>query len=238
MVTCCLPQTISWADHDAGCTIVLAQPANEPRLWRQYCSGALRNYRRFGVEAALDYDAMCGGRDTALFYAAVDRTGRLVGGMRAKFPLRSAAEAHAMVEWRGQPGEDAVRKMISDRLPFGVVECGTAWVADTFLRRDVVAKAWARMIFPSLSLLHVDFVLATAAAHALDRWRSSGAVVAKEIPAVPYPNDRYRTKMIWWERRTLSQHADADQLKKMLLEMRTVRRTLSYSSPSPLTGSR
>ncbi len=69
-----------------------------------------------------------------------------------------------------------------------------------------------------MALLGVQFVMATAAAHVLDRWRASGGVVAATIPAVAYPDERYRTKMMWWDRSTLANHADPKQLSRMYKE--------------------
>jgi len=54
----------------------------------------------------------------------------------------------------------------------------------------------------------------------VDRWRSSGGVVASRIPAAAYPDDRYRTKMIWWDRSTFAKHAEPEQLSRMLVETR------------------
>ena len=41
-----------------------------------------------------------------------------------------ADDSHAVVEWAGQPGQQAVRDMINDRVPFGVLEMKAAWVID------------------------------------------------------------------------------------------------------------
>lgn len=58
----------------------------------------------------------------------------------------------------------------------------------------------------------------------LDRWRSSGGVLASTIPATPYPNDRYRTKMMWWDRRTFVKHGEPEQVSKILMEITRVTR--------------
>lgn len=42
------------------------------------------------------------------------------------------------------------------------------------------------------------------------------------VPATPYPDARYRTKMMWWDRRTFAKHAAPDQLPKILAEMSCV----------------
>jgi len=217
-----LPETVSWRDTDTGCTMVLAQPSGEPDLWEDYLQGALRSYRKHGVECALDLDSFSDGRDTTLFYTALDDSGRMLGGLRAKGPYGSADESHAIVEWDGHPGQSAVRKMITDRLPFGVVEMKSAWVTDDPDRNRSLTRTFARTAFPTMALLGAQFILATAAAHVLDRWTSSGGVVATKIPAAQYPNERYRTKLMWWDRRTFANNAEPKQLAKILQEMRTL----------------
>lgn len=38
------------------------------------------------------------------------------------------------------------------------------------------------------------------------------------IPAAPYPDERYRTKMMWWDRRTFANYADPEQVSKIIRE--------------------
>jgi hypothetical protein len=222
-----LRRSLSCWDPDSECTIVFAQPAIEPELWVDYVRGACQSYRSQGVEKALDMDALHSGADTALFAACVNDAGRVVGGLRARGPYQSADECHALLEWSGQPGQDAVRKMVTDRLPFGVVEMKTAWVTDDSDRRHALAEALARTAFPTMALLEVQFLMATAASHVLGLWRSSGGVVAAKIPATPYPDERYRTKMMWWDRRTFANHAEPKQLSKILNGMAELDEILS-----------
>ncbi|MBS1694666.1 MAG: hypothetical protein JST91_20825 [Actinobacteria bacterium] len=209
----------SWWDPDSGCTIVIAQPQNEPGLWRDYVRGAEESYRKHGVESALDMKALRSGKDTALFCVGVSDTGRVLGGLRGKGPYRTADECHAVVEWSGQPGLSAVRKMVSDRLPFGVVEMKTAWVGDDPEQSRALTTTIARVPLHSMILLDVQFVVATAASYVLNRWLSSGGVMASKIPATPYPDHRYQTKMMWWDRRTFANHADPKQLSKFFGEL-------------------
>ena len=207
-----------WWDSDTQCTLVVSKPSLDPDLWHEYVRGALHNYRKHRVERALDMDTIRSRKDTALFFAAVDQTGRVVGGLRAKGPYRSAEESHAVVEWAGHPALPAVRKMITDRIPFGVVEMKTAWV-DGRERNRLLTKALARSAFPTMVLLDVQFLMATSASHVLDQWCLSGGVVASKIPAAAYPDERYRTKMMWWDRRTFAHHAEPTQVLKMMSEM-------------------
>ncbi len=123
------------------------------------------------------------------------------------------------MEWDGQPGLTAVRKMIGDRLPFGVVEIKTAWTAKHDRGRNLTA-ALARMPLHATAILGAKFAMATAAAHVLDRWRSSGGIVVSRIPATPYPDARYQTKMMWWDRAEFARSAEPQQISTILAESR------------------
>lgn len=208
----------SWWDADAECTLVMSQPNVDPGLWSDYLAGADRSYRRHGVEAALEIDAFADGHDTALFWVALDPAGRIIGGLRAKGPLTCADDSHAVLEWEGQPGETAVRKMIDDRVPFGVLEMKSAFTTDDPGRTKLVTQVLARTAFHAMAAMDLQFCMATSAAHVLDKWRSSGGVVAP-IPATPYPSPMYRTKMMWWDRRNYIQHAEPGQVSKILTEI-------------------
>lgn len=214
-----LGERLSWHDPDIDCTLVVSQPAADPDLWAEYSSGAHRSYRKRGVECALDADALRSGADTIMFFTVMNDAGRMVAGVRAKGPLRSADDSHAVVEWAGQPGQRAVRNMITDRVPFGILEMKSAWVTDDPDQSRCLTAALARSGFHMMALLDVQFCMATAAAYVLNRWRSSGGVVAG-IPATPYPDERYQTKMMWWNRRDFVNYAEPEQVAKILMETR------------------
>jgi hypothetical protein len=207
-----------WRDEATGCWITVATPHAEPDLWDQYLKGARRSYRRHGLERVLDLDAIQDGADTTLFFAAVDPKGRVVGGTRVVGPLRSPEESHALDEWNGNPGHAMLRKMIADRLPFGVVEVKSAWADSRDYGTHALSRVLARTALPMMTLLGVQFVMATSAAHVLEQWRSSGGVVAARIPAAAYPNESYRTKLMWWDRRTIATRAEPEQFKLMCAE--------------------
>lgn len=230
--------SMSWWDPDAECTLVMSRPSAEKALWREYLVGAERSYRKHGVRTALDVDAIRRGSDTALFWAALDSTGRLVGGVRAIGPLISPDDSHAIVEWTGQPGLPLVRKMIADRVPLGILEMKSAWVTDDPERNRQLAKPLARSGFHGMALLGIQFCMATSSAHVLERWLSSGGVVAP-IPASPYPDERYRTKMMWWDRFTFAGHGEPDQVAKILVEMADIRGRIdsTYRSFDEAVGS-
>lgn len=213
-----------WWIPDAKCTLVMSQPELEPDLWLEYLAGAERSYRRHGVECALDVAEISSGHDTAMFWVALDPAGQVLGGVRAKGPLRSADDSHAVVEWEGQPGLLAVRKMITDRVPFGILEMKSAFVTGGTEFTQGVTRALARSGFHAMAAMDLQFCMATSAPHVLDKWRSSGGVVAS-IPATPYPDPRYRTKMMWWDRRTFIPHAEPGQVSRIFTEILAMNRS-------------
>jgi hypothetical protein len=220
---------MSWWDSDAECTVAIARPSDNDALWQEYLAGADRSYRTHGIEAAIDVDKIRRSGDTSLFWTMLDRTGAVVAGIRAIGPLTSPDETHAVVEWAGQPSLPSVRKMISDRLPFGVVEMKSAWVTDDQGRSRGLTAALARTGCHVLAVLGVQFGLATGAQHVLGRWRSSGGVVAP-IRSVPYPDERFRTKLMWWDRRTVASLAAPNQTAKIIAEMAAIDNRLHNAS--------
>lgn len=209
-------------DPNSECTIVFARPSIERDLWSDYVRGACQSYRKHGVENALDMDALEYGGDTILFAAVVNDAGRVVGGLRARGPYESADECHALLEWRGQQGEDAVRKMVTDRIPFGVAEMKTAWVTDDPERSRQLTSAISRTPLHAMGLLDIQFIVATAATYVLKRWLSSGGQLATKIPPTPYPDLRYETRLAWWDRRTFANHADPKQLSAYFAEQKVL----------------
>lgn len=230
-----LDEGISWFDSDTECTVVVSTPAADPALWADFVDGAARSYHRHGIERALDMDSLTDESNTQLFHAVVNDAGAIMGGIRAKGPLDSPEESHAIVEWENRPGLRTVRKMLSDRLPFGVVEMKTAWMSDDPGRSRAISSTLARSPFTTLALLDAQFVVATAGSHVLNRWRTSGGVVAK-IPATPYPDDRFLTKMMWWDRSTFANTADAEQVSKIFNELAIVARQLDHVGARALGG--
>ncbi|TRW81516.1 hypothetical protein FK535_16670 [Mycolicibacterium sp. 018/SC-01/001] len=209
-------------DPATECTVIYARPSTEPELWSDFVAGATHSYQQHGIGAAIDSHALLRGDDTALFAACVNEAGRVVGGLRAKGPYRSVDECHATEEWAGQAGEDAVRKMVADRLPFGVAEMKTAWVADDPELSRRLTTSIARTPLHAMDLLGIQFVVATAASYVLKRWLTSGGVLAAKIPPTPYPDVRYQTRIAWWDRLTFANHAQPRQFAAFLAEQRAM----------------
>ena len=107
--------------------------------------------------------------------------------------------------------------MIVDRVPYGVLEMKAGWVTDAAGRNPFLTSALARSCFYMMVILDFQYGMCTAATAILNSWRSSGSVVAA-IPATPYPTEHYRTKLLWWNRRDFFNHAQPNQLAKIISE--------------------
>lgn len=232
-----LSRNLVWRDPDTDFQFALSQPSTDPALWNEYVDGAKRSYQNRGVECALDLDALQSGDDTVLFFTALDRAGRIVGGARSVGPLQSPDESHAVVEWSGQEGQQRVWDMIADRLPFGVLEIKTAWKLDCPGKNRELTEVLARTGFHMTALLDVQFFMATSASYLVDKWRTSGGVVAP-VPETPYPDDRFNTKMMWWDSRNFAQFATPDQASKIHNECtRLLHAFYRETQPAPSTRS-
>ena len=87
---------MSWWDPDAECTVTIARPVDCADLWQEYLSGAQQSYRRHGIDAAIDVDAIERSGDTTLFWTMRDDTGAVMAGIRAIGPLASPEDTHAV----------------------------------------------------------------------------------------------------------------------------------------------
>lgn len=200
-----IPSNSSYFDPELQCTVLATTPVEEPGLWRDFVRGAWESYSHFGVEKALEYDRIVDGSSTSLFFAALDDSGRICGGLRAQGPYSLPQQTHADLEWVSSPsGRASLRSMVAARLPHGVVEMKSVWTSVHGPRRG--APGYLGAVGASLAAVALGsrFTLATSADHAMGPYLASGAVLASHIEPVPYPDDRYRTRILWWDQNNIS----------------------------------
>lgn len=206
----------SYFDPHLDCTLLTTTPKRRPELWAAFVDGALESYSHFGVEKALEYDRIVDGLSTSRFFIALEDSGDILGGFRVQGPYSHPHQTHADIEWAdSHSGRTALRKMVSDRLAHGVVEMKTVWSAVNRPRRG--STGYLGAIGASLAAVASGsrFTLATGAEHAVGPYLDSGAVIAAHIDAVPYPTDRYRTRILWWDQHTISRYATAEKHRQI-----------------------
>ncbi|MEH3155300.1 MAG: hypothetical protein PGN29_08090 [Gordonia paraffinivorans] len=206
-------------DPVTGARVAVATPAGDVALWRRYLDGARAVYHAHGVGAALDHDAVVDGGDTTVFFAIVDDDDVCRGGLRVQGPYGRVDETHALHEWAGSPGRDDLVRAIGCRLDDGIVETKTAWVDPAVDDSAAAADLLARMALPILVVTGARHLMATSADHSLRRWTSSGGRIDESVRATHYPDERYRTRLMWWDRDTLDRTAGPGVVATMRREV-------------------
>lgn len=204
-------------DAESGLLVVAARPASAPRLWREYLRLALGCYTEWDVLEALDYDAIQSGSTTPHFLAVIDPVHqRLVGGVRLQGPYPAPGKYHATaVEWSGQPSSHALHEAITSRVPEGLVEVKAACVDRTSPDAGAAASVIARLPLIILALTQCRYIMATAGRHTLERWSSGGGKIDESVAPVPYPDERYSTQVMFWDRNTIDVDAQPDCWARM-----------------------
>lgn len=210
---------LGYREPVSGVRMLFCRPEVRPDLWTQYLNGLERTYLAFGTERALDLRAIFTGRRLPMFVVAVDDEDRVLAGVRAHGPLVDASEAHALLEFEIDPqGQRTVRRIIDQHIGGGVAEIKGGWVADDAPDRRELSNALARSFLHIMSVLDIDYAFCTAADHAARRWLTVGGRTVEGLEPVAYPDERYRTTMMWWNRDGYAQHCDAQQLRRIQAE--------------------
>ncbi|GAC47801.1 hypothetical protein [Gordonia aichiensis] len=218
------------ADVTREVTMVVAAPEVVPDLWIEYLDGAHAAYSARGVADALDYDTICDGSTTTLFCAVVDTTDRVVGGLRVQGPYTHPHQSHAVDEWAGQSGQAALIAAIGSRIASGLIEVKSAFVDPASSDAAATAGFLARTPLLLTAATGTRYMLATAADYVLARWESGGGRVDSDIPSTPYPNERYRTQAMFWDRDALSQCAKPAVWAAMCAEFEQISGTVTRES--------
>jgi hypothetical protein len=212
------PCSVSFWDPSSGARLEAHVPEERPDLWHGYVAGVIRAYQRYGVEGALDLDSFANGASTSLFFVATNASGDVIAGLRVHGPLVMPDDAHAISEFDiDRAAQASVRRMIANRLNFGVLEVKGVWVGDSAVRRAELSATMARCFLHAMTLSGAQFAFCTAGAHAVKRWESSGARTTNSVRPVPYPDERYQTVIMWWDKERLS-GADPAQLRRYRTE--------------------
>jgi molybdopterin/thiamine biosynthesis adenylyltransferase len=206
-----------FVDRTSGSRIEVHHPLESPDRWRAYLDGAVSRYRAHGVLRALDRRELEDGRTTSLFFVAVDDADRVVAGLRCHGPLRAASEAYALRELEGHPGLPVVRNLLEERVPSGLVELKGAWVDPNFPGPGL-SDALARCYVHAMNWFGARFAICTCAVETAPRWQTTGARRVEGLEPIGYPDDRYQTVVLWWDRSLVKQLSDAEQWSRLMDE--------------------
>ena len=162
----------------------------------------------------MNHEANRSGGPTSLFWVAFDGD-EMVAGMRCCGPLQSSAEASVLSEFATHPKVGRLSELIDQRLPFGVMEIKAVWVQLGRTDHRALSEALTRCYVHAMDWFGARFAVCSASTHALGRWRSSGGRPLEWLTPHPYPDERYRSVILWWDRAQLSDLSDRDQYQAM-----------------------
>lgn len=206
-----------FTDRRTGVRFEVHRPFEAPARWRAYLDGAERRYRAHGVLPALGRPGLEDGLASSLLFVAVDAEDRVMAGVRCHGPLRAASDAHALREMALHPRVGAVDALIAERLSRGLVEVKGAWV-DADAPFPGLSDALARCHVHAMRWFGVQYAMCTCADNVAPRWESTGGRPMPDAEPVPYPDDRYRTLLLWWDRDRLPELASPEQWSRIITE--------------------
>jgi hypothetical protein len=207
----------TFVDDASGTRIEVHRPIDSPLRWRQYLDGAEARYRAHGVISVLARERLEDGRAAALFFVAVDHDGQVVGGIRCHGPLRHIDDAYAMDELAGHPRLRSVSDLIARTIPSGLMEIKGAWI-DRDRAPVGVSDALARCHVHAMTWFGTRFAMCTCSDSVARRWATAGGRAFIDLETVAYPDDRYRTVLLLWDRERLSERTSAHQWSSILRE--------------------
>jgi hypothetical protein len=218
---------LSFDDVTTGLKVRCSTPTASPLLWRDYLDAAHQRYALHGVESALP--SVTGeSRSNEIFWSIFDST-RTIAGLRV-LVVSDSTKALTQEILKAHPHSERLKLLIRRRCSEGILEGATAFVSESHRKFAGISDILARCIVHSLILLQARYLIGSAAEHSLPLWKRTGATVMDDIGAFPYPDDRYRSVVIWWDVQTFASLCNSEQLKHVFLESGLLLKQLESAS--------
>jgi nitroreductase len=211
----------SFIDAVTGFRIEAHNPHLRPDRWLAYMAGIDASYRAEGIEGALDPVGLRPASLPSLFFVAIDASGEVVGGIRCHGPLLSVADARVMDELAAHPRIDLLSDLLAARIPYGLVEIKGAWIAKEY-QLTGLRNSLARCCAHAMSWFEVENAVAASSRQLARLWRTTGARTLDDLVAIPYPDERFATVVLWWQRDELAAATAPKQAALIQTEARTL----------------
>ena len=209
----------AFRDKTSGMWLRFYTPSRRYDMWREYTDGARRTYSKYRVENALTLPEADPTSQAPVFSVMTDDTGRVWAGWYANGPLQAVADAYAPREFASEPvSASLIAGWIDGALPEGVIELKGAWVDPSSELKAALADLTSRAFVHAMHLLGARYAYCTAAEHAAPRWFNSGAREMPGIVPAAYPDERYRTTVLWWDAQTALDLSTSEQRSLFLEE--------------------
>lgn len=229
----------SFIDSVSGLWFIADSPSSNPEAWKSYLDGAEKTYRSWGVECVLDRPNLEDGGTTSLFWRAVTLDGEVAAGIRAHGPVNSQAEVYAFKELAGHPRLDEYKWTVWARSQLGALEAKGGWVSREHAETEGLSAALARCAVHAVDWFGARYAFGTSSSHALPAWSTVGFRAMDGYEPMPYPNARYATVPVWWDRYRSARRATGSQARLIAAEaQQLVRSTLTIRPEVPVAESK
>ena len=131
--------------------------------------------------------------------------------------VQGAQHAFAMQELGGHPQLREVRALIDQRTPSGLVEVKGAWIAGG-AHLPGLSDVLARCHVHAMDWFGARYAMCSAAEERARRWSSTGGRVQEGLASITYPDERYQTVLMWWDRAHVEERSTSAQWARIVAE--------------------
>lgn len=183
-------------------TIRLVRPGEDMNVVVEFYRRQNQSYAQFSAQRAVYAPSDAEIADGFVYYVIAHElnSGELCGGLRIH--LRSP-DAPLPVE-RALPNDTKLQQMLAMNMEAGLAEMSGLWV-EGYLRGTGFSSELMRVGLAGMPLLGIRKVMAFTHQHVLNFWTPLGFEVDQSFERVyAYPDQRYRSRIIWAEPDQLS----------------------------------
>jgi molybdopterin/thiamine biosynthesis adenylyltransferase len=208
-------------------------PLERPDLWKVYLNEAEGIFRSRGFEGTLRRLELEEGNNVSLFLLGFDAEGRAVAGVRFHGPLEGAHQAAIIEEMASSPEIGFIHDLIDQEIRLGAVEVKGAWSKGASVVGARLLTAISRSVTHGLNWLGAEFAIAAVSDTLMPVGTVTGGVQVG-THWVPFPDDRYRTIAISWQRGRTYELASPENQLAYRREAEQLLRGPSRAGESPI----
>ena len=223
----------SFIDEASGVRFEGHHPLERPDLWRRYLDDAEGKYRSYGFEGTLRRRELEEGRGVPLFFVGFAPDGEPVAGLRFHGPLESRWDAALMEELASLPEIGEIGDLIEREARLGVIEAKGGWAKGASTLGVRMVATISRMMTHAATWLGAERTIAAVS----DQLIPVGKVAGGEVLSrnwVPFPDERYRTYAVTWQRGRSYDLADDDNRRALRREAEQLARGPRQTGPASL----
>jgi molybdopterin/thiamine biosynthesis adenylyltransferase/nitroreductase len=220
-------------DQESGVRFEGHHPLERPDLWKVYLNEAEGIFRSRGFEGTLRRLELEEGNDVSLFLLGFDAEGNAVAGVRFHGPLEGAHQAAIVEEMATSPEIGIIHDLIEQEIRLGAVEVKGAWSKGATVVGSRLLTAISRSVTHGLNWLGAEFAIAAVSDTLMPVGTATGGVQVG-TQWVPFPDERYRTIAISWQRGRTYELATPENQRAYRREAEQLLRGPSRSGEGPI----